>query len=80
MKYIFWKWCSIYWKLHEPRNDLQFLHERMESAKVANLVANLHDKTKYAIIHIKNLKQALNNGLVLKKVLRVIKNLIKMLD
>ena len=51
----------------------------MESAKVANLVANLHDKTKYAIIHIKNLKQALN-GLVLKKVLRVIKNLIKMLD
>ena len=52
----------------------------MESAKVANLVANLHDKTKYAIIHITNLKQALNNGLVLKKVLRVIKNLIKMLD
>ena len=28
-----------------------------------NLVANLHNKTKY-VIYIKNLKQALNNGLV----------------
>ena len=36
------------------------------------LVANLHDKTEY-VIHIKNLKQALNQGLVLKKVHRVIK-------
>ena len=42
-------------------------------------VANLHDKTKY-IIHITNLKQALNNGLVLK-IFFLIKrlNLIKML-
>ena len=31
------------------------------------LVANLHDKTEY-VIHIRNLKQALNHGLVLKKI------------
>ena len=36
------------------------------------LVANIHDKTEYDI-HIKNLKQALNHRLVLKKVHRVIK-------
>ena len=34
--------------------------------------ANLHDKTEY-FIHIANLKQALNNGLVLEKIHRVIK-------
>ena len=33
---------------------------------------NLHDKTGY-VIHIRNLKQALNNGLVLKKVCKLIK-------
>ena len=39
------------------------------------LVANLHDKANYVIlfIHKRNLKQALNNKLVLKKVDRVIK-------
>ena len=36
------------------------------------VVANLHDKSEY-IIHIRNLNQALNHGLVLKKVHRVIK-------
>ena len=36
------------------------------------LVANLHDKTEY-VIHIRNLKQALNHGLVLKKIHRIIK-------
>ena len=40
--------------------------------KVEKLVANLHDKTK-CVIHIRNLKQALNNGLVLKKAHGVIK-------
>ena len=39
---------------------------------VEKLVANLHDKTEY-VIHMKNLKQALNHGLVLKKVHRIIK-------
>ena len=36
------------------------------------LVADLHDKTEY-VIHIRNLKQALNLGLVFKKVHKVIK-------
>ena len=35
-------------------------------------VANLNDRTDY-VIHIKNLKQELNHGLILKKVHRVIK-------
>ena len=44
----------------------------MKIEKVEKLVANLHDKTDY-VIHIRNVKQALNQGLVLKKVHRVIK-------
>ena len=59
-------------KLHELHNDLSFLPERMKIEKIEKLVANLHDKTEY-IMHIKNLKQALNHGLVLKKVHKVIK-------
>ena len=59
-------------KLHELLNDLPFLPERMKIEKVEKLVANLHDKTEY-VIHVINLKQALNHGLVLKKVHRVIK-------
>ena len=46
--------------------------ERMKIKKVEKLVANLHDETEY-VTHIRNLKQALNHGLVLKKVHRVIK-------
>ena len=42
----------------------------MKTEKVRCLVANLHDKTE-CIIHIRNLKQALNRGLVLKNILRV---------
>ena len=38
----------------------------MKIEKVEMLVANLHDKIEY-VIHIRNLKQALNHGLVLKK-------------
>ena len=57
-------------KLHELHNDLSFLPERMKIEKVEKLVTNLHDK--YAI-HIRNLGQALNHGLFLKKVHRLIK-------
>ena len=59
-------------KLHELHNGLQFLPERMKIIKVEKLLANLHDKTEYAT-HIRNLKQALNHGLVLESVNRVIK-------
>ena len=44
----------------------------MKIKKVEKLVAKLHDKTIY-LIHIRNLKQGLNHGLVLKKVRKVIK-------
>ena len=44
----------------------------MKIEKVKKLVANLDDKTEN-IIHIRNLKQELNNGLVSKKTHSVIK-------
>ena len=44
----------------------------MKIEKVEKLVVNLHDKTEY-VIHIRNLKQALNHGLVSKKLQRIIK-------
>ena len=59
-------------KLHELYIDLPFLTKRLKFAKVDNLVANLHDKTEY-VIHVRNLKQTLNHGLVLKKLHRIIK-------
>ena len=58
--------------LHNLHNDLPFSPERKKIEKVEKAVANLHDKTEY-VIHIRNLKQALNHGLVLKKVRRMIK-------
>ena len=48
-------------KLLELHNDLPFLAERM---KIEKLVTKLHDKTEY-VIYITNLKQALNEGLIL---------------
>ena len=59
-------------KLLELHNDVPFLPERMNIEKVEKLVANLDDRTEY-VIAIRNLKQALNYELVLKKVHRVIK-------
>ena len=50
-------------KLHERYNDLPFLLARMKIEKVRKLFTNLHDKTKY-VIYIRNLKQALNHGLI----------------
>ena len=44
----------------------------MKIEKVEKLVANLHDKTQY-VIHIRNLKQALNDGLFLKNLHEVSK-------
>ena len=59
-------------KLPELHNDLPFLPERMKIYKFRKLVANLHDKTE-SVIHIRNLKEELNHGLVLKKVNILIK-------
>ena len=53
-------------KVHEFHNDLPFLTEKTKTEKSKKLVANLHDKTEYAI-NIRNLKQELNHGLIFKR-------------
>ena len=58
-------------ELHKLHNDLPFLPERMKVEKVEKLVVNLHDKTRY-VLHVRNLKQALNHGLALKKIYKVL--------
>ena len=59
-------------RLHELHSDLPFLSERMKVKKCKKLVCNLFNKKKY-VAHINSLKQALNHGLRLKKIHRVIK-------
>ena len=44
----------------------------MKINKYSKLICNVQNKENY-VIHIRALKQALNNGLILKKVHRVIK-------
>ena len=55
-------------KLHEFHNEFTDWKSRRAN------VTNLHDKTEY-VIRITNLWQALNHGLIFKKVSRVIKKL-----
>ena len=52
--------------------NLPFLPKIIKIEKVEKLVANLHDKTEQ-VMHIINLKQASNHGLVLKNIHRMIK-------
>ena len=58
-------------ELHDLHSDLPFLPERMEINKCKKSICNLYDKKNY-VVHIKSLKQALNHGLKLKKIHRVI--------
>ena len=58
-------------RLHELHSDLPFLSERMEVNKCRKLICNVFNKKKY-VVHINALKQALNHGLKLKKIHRVI--------
>ena len=58
-------------KLQNLHSDLPFLPERMVSNNTKKLVCNLNDKKNY-IVHINVLKQALDHGLKLRKVHRVI--------
>ena len=55
--------------LHNLHHDLP---EGIKIESVKQLVASLHDKTEY-FIHIRNLKQALNHGVVMRKLHRIIK-------
>ena len=58
-------------RLHDLHSDLPFLPEGMEINKCKKLICNLSNKKKY-VIHVNSLKQALNHGLKLKKIYRVI--------
>ena len=58
--------------LHNLHSDLFFMSEIMIIEKREKHVVNLYDKTEY-VIHIGNLKQALNHGLVLKQMHRISK-------
>ena len=57
------------WSSHK---DLTFLPERKRLEKVEKPVCSIEDKEQY-VIHIRTLKQALNQGLVLQDVHRLIK-------
>ena len=57
--------------LFSLHNDLPFLLERKKIRRVEKLICSTEDKERY-VIHIRALKQALNHGLKLKKVHRVI--------
>ena len=72
-----WSVCLVFnvqypGKLNKLHNDLPFLSERMELGKIKKLVTNLHGKNEH-VVHIRNLKQTLNHGLILNKVHRLIK-------
>ena len=58
-------------ELHDLHNNLPFMCEKIRVSGVEKLVPNLHDKKKY-VIHVKALKQALDHGLVLERIHRVI--------
>ena len=58
-------------ELAHKHSDLPFLAQRKQISKVEKLVTTLEDKEKY-VGHISTLKRALNHGLKLKKVHRVI--------
>ena len=64
--------------LHKLHDDLPFLPERIKIEKVKKLLTNLHNKTEF-VIHIRNLKQALNHEPLLKEIDRVVINIIKKL-
>ena len=53
--------------LHDLHSDSSFLPERLSINKCSKLVSNLYDKNSY-VVHIRSLKQALDHGLILKKV------------
>ena len=65
---IGFKWVD---KLFDFYKDLPFSPERKKVNKVDKLICRIEEKEKY-VMHIRALKQALNHGLVLRKIHRVI--------
>ena len=58
--------------LFNSHKDLPFLPKRKKAEKVEKLIWSIEDKEKY-VVHIRASKQALNHGLKLKEVYRIIK-------
>ena len=54
--------------LHNLHSNLPFLSERMNLKKCNKLVCNLYVKKEY-VVPIRTLKEALNHGLILQKVI-----------
>ena len=59
-------------ELHDLHNDIPFMCAKMKVNGVEKLIPNLYNKRKY-IVHIRALKQAIDHGLLLKKVHRCIR-------
>ena len=72
MRYFFEVDVEYPKKLFSSHKYLPYLPERRKLEKVEKLVCSIEDKEKY-VIHITALKQALNHGLILKEMHRVIK-------
>ena len=58
-------------KLFNPHTDVSFLPERNKIKKCNKPACNIYDRENY-VVHTRALKQALNHGLILKKVHRII--------
>ena len=58
--------------LHDLHNDIPFMCNKMKVNGVEKLIPNLYNKRKY-IVHIKALKQAIDHGLLLRKIHRCIR-------
>lgn len=65
-------------EIHDKHKDLPFCAQKSEivneisKTKTKKLILNVYNKEKY-VIHYKNLQQALDNGLELKKIHRILK-------
>ena len=62
--------------MHDLHSKLPLFPERMKITKSSKPACNLYDKKNY-VVHITALKQALDHGLILKKIHRVIQFILK---
>ena len=70
--YIFEIDVEYFERLHEFHSNSPFSTKRMKIGKVEKLVAKGHDAWRF-VVHKRKLKQALNHGLILETVHRIIK-------